>query len=150
MCVNHTDRSMACSCLSPSLLSSLFPAVSLCVSLSVPSAFTSLMLLFFDIPHLHKHAQTHTRIAHFPSLLRLPRLCRVTHHNRIQQATVHWPSDPSALLSQLGTVNATQKYMRDLNIDLALSLKKREAETVCLHLSLYVNVPSVFSTAVKS
>ena len=149
MCVNHTDRSMACSCLSPSLLSSLFPTVSLCVSLSVPSAFTSLMLFFSDIPHLHKHAHTHTHThTHtqaymHENTLSLPSPTPPSLQSDTSQqhpaATVHWLSDPSALLSRLGTVNATQKYMRDLTIEIALSLKKkkkREAEQLFTSFSL--------------
>lgn len=56
-----------------------------------------------------------------------------------------WLSEPFALLSKLETVNTTQQYIRDLNIALAFSLEKGGG---CLHLALYVNVLSIFSTPV--
>lgn len=52
---------------------------------------------------------------------------------------VQWLSDPFAPLSKVEAVNTTQQYMRDLNTELAFSIRGG---------SLYVNMLSVFSTVV--
>ena len=123
----------------PSL--SVFPSLSLLPSQVL--CCSSLTSLIYTNMHTHTHTHTHTQAYMHENTLSLPSPTPPSLQSDTSQqhpaATVHWLSDPSALLSRLGTVNATQKYMRDLTIEIALSLKKkkkREAEQLFTSFSL--------------